>query len=123
MESKILKTVQFFVFICCFVSLLKIDLKADPLFPYSNPDGVIVDYSGYADTDKVHVVSSGFGGYTANSEYDWLYISKANISKGVIKGKKKGKATISVKVTVTDNTTKIFKTKVVVDKRLSASSS
>ena len=79
MRSKILKTVQFFVFICCFVILQKIDLKADPLFPYSNPDGVIVDYSGYADTDKVHIVSSGFGGYTANSEYDWLYISKDNI--------------------------------------------
>lgn len=79
MRSKILKIVRFFVLICCFVILQKIDLKADPLFPYSNPDGVIVDYSGYADTDKVHVVSSGFGGYTANSKYDWLYISKDNV--------------------------------------------
>ncbi len=47
----------------------------------------------------------------------------ASVSKGVIRGKKKGKATISVKVTATDNTTKIFKIKIVVDKRLSASSS
>lgn len=47
----------------------------------------------------------------------------ASVSKGVIKGKKKGKAVISVKVTASDNTTKTFKVKVIVDKRLSAASS
>lgn len=46
----------------------------------------------------------------------------ASVSKGVIKGKKKGKAVISVKVTTADNTTKTFKVKVIVDKRQAAAS-
>ena len=44
----------------------------------------------------------------------------ASVSKGVIRGKKKGKATISVKVTTADCMVKTFKVRIVVDKRLSS---
>lgn len=47
----------------------------------------------------------------------------ASVSKGVIRGKKKGRATIYVKVTTIDHTVKTFKVRVLVDKRLSATSS
>ena len=43
----------------------------------------------------------------------------ASVSKGVIRGKKKGKVTISIKVTTADSTVKTFKVRIVVDKRLS----
>lgn len=80
MRCNKLRVLQFVMFLCCFLSVGKIDARADVAEPYFSTNNVNINSEGYADAGSIYINSNGYGSFSVLPAMEWLYISNDNIN-------------------------------------------